>query len=145
MWSQSGEPGRTWIGRVPHKGDLLDNLQEFARKEKIECARVEVIGAVEKAVISYYHQQEQKYQDLELNQNLEIVSCQGNISLRDNSPAAHVHIALGNPDGELRGGHLQKGTIVFAAEFIIQEIKGPRLHRVFETQTGLPLWRQDLD
>lgn len=55
MWSQKGGRGRIWIGRIPFRGDLLESIQGFSAEEKINCAKVEVIGAVEKAVISYYH------------------------------------------------------------------------------------------
>lgn len=45
MWSQVGEKGRTWIGRIPFRGDLLESIQEFAVKENINCARVAVTRA----------------------------------------------------------------------------------------------------
>ncbi len=143
MWYQKGEKGRTLIGRVPFKRDLLESVQEFAAKQKIKCARVEIIGAVEKAVISYYNQDKRVYEDREFNEHLEIVSCLGNLSLRDSKPAVHLHITLGDSEGQLKGGHLQKGTIVFAGEFVIEEILGPELHRGHDPDTDLPLWQKN--
>ncbi len=142
MWHQKGERGRVWVGRLPHRGDLLESILEHARREGIHCARVEVIGAVEKAVISFYRQEERKYQDMELDEALEIVSCCGNLSLREGSPVAHLHIALADGKGDMKGGHLQKGTVVFAGEFVIEEISGPELHRGYDADTGLPLWKK---
>ncbi len=142
MWYQRGEKGRTLIGRVPFRGDLLESVQQFAVNEKIECARVEIIGAVEKAVISYYNQDKRVYEDREFNEHLEIVGCMGNISLRNGEPAAHLHITLGDSEGGLKGGHLQKGTVVFAGEFVIEEILGPELYREHDPETDLPLWRK---
>jgi len=143
MWSQVGEKGRTWIGRIPFRGDLLENIQEFAAKENINCARVEVIGAVEKAVISYFNQDQRVYEDRELNEHLEIINCLGNLSIREGKPAAHLHINLGDSEGNVKGGHLQKGTVVFAGEFVIEEILGPKLVRDYDPETDLPLWRKD--
>lgn len=143
MWSNNGERGRTWIGRVPFRADLLESLQDFAEAEKISCARVEVIGAVEKAVIGYYRQDERVYEDREFDQHLEIICCLGNLSMRDGKPAAHLHITLGDREGNLKGGHLQKGTRVFAGEFVIEEISGPELHREHDPETDLPLWRMN--
>ncbi|MFO7952926.1 MAG: DNA-binding protein [Bacillota bacterium] len=143
MWYQKGEKGRTYIGRIPFRGDLLENIQEFAAREKISCARVEAIGAVEKAVISYYNQDKRVYEDRHFDEHLEIMGCLGNLSLRDGKPAAHLHITLGDSEGSLKGGHLQKGTVVFAGEFVIEEIVGPELHREYDPDTGLPLWKKD--
>ncbi len=143
MWSQKGERGRIWIGRIPFHGDLLESIQEFAADEKINCAKVEVIGAVERAVISYYDQGKRVYEDRELNEHLEILSCLGNLSMRDGKPAAHLHINLGDSKGNVKGGHLQKGTVIFAGEFVIEEILGPKLERAYDSETDLPLWRKD--
>lgn len=143
MWSKKGEKGRVWIGRAPFRADLLESVQVFAAKENIKCARVEVIGAVEKAVIGYYNQDKRVYEEIEFNEHLEILSCLGNLSLRDGEPAAHLHVTLGDRQGNLKGGHLQKGTVVFAGEFVIEEIIGPELFREHDQETDLPLWRKD--
>ncbi len=143
MWSQTGKRGRIWIGRTPFRGDLLESIQKFAVEENINCARVEVIGAVEKAVISYFNQDKKVYEDRELNEHLEIISCLGNLSIRDGKPAAHLHINLGDREGNVKGGHLQKGTIVFVGEFVIEEIVGPKLVREYDPETNLPLWKKD--
>ncbi len=142
MWARQAEPGRLWIGRLDFRSDLLSSIEEFAAREKIEAGRVEAIGAVEKAVVGYYHQQKREYLSIEINENLEILSCLGNLSLRDGQPAAHLHILLGDRRGSAKGGHLQRGTLVFAGEFVIQELKGPELVRGFDGETGLPLWEK---
>ena len=43
----------------------------------------------------------------------------------------------------MKGGHLQKGTVVFAGEFVIEEILGPKLQREHDSETDLPLWRKN--
>ncbi len=137
---QKGETARVFMGRLPFRGDLLESVEELAREANVTCGRVEIIGAVEQAVVSYYHQEEQKYQDLHYDQHLEILSCVGNISLKDGEPKAHLHITLADSQGQTWGGHLQKGTVIFAGEIVLQEIQGPELHRGFDKNTGLPLW-----
>ena len=43
------------------------------------------------------------------------------------------------------GGHLADGTIVFAAEFVIQELKAEQsLNRLMDEETGLFLWPKKL-
>jgi len=119
------------------------NLLNIAAAAAVAVLSGVEAGAVERAVISYYNQDKRVYQDIEFDQHLEIVSCLGNLSLRDGVPAAHLHVTFGDSKGHLIGGHLQKGTVVFAGEFVIEEIVGPDLHREHDSETDLPLWRKN--
>ncbi len=44
------------------------------------------------------------------------------------------------PQRHCYGGHLMPGTIIFAAEYWIQELTGEAIHREDDPQTGLMLW-----
>lgn len=142
MWFKGGEAGRCWVGRLPFRGDLLLSIEDFARRENIRAARVEVIGAVERAVVAFYDQQAREYITLKFEESLEILSCIGNLSMREGKPRAHMHITFGSREEQLKGGHLREGTVVFAGEFFVQEIIGPELVREHDEDTGLPLWNK---
>jgi predicted DNA-binding protein with PD1-like motif len=45
---------------------------------------------------------------------LEIVSCVGNVSLKEDAPFVHAHITLSDKEGRTYGGHLMPGTTVGA-------------------------------
>ena len=135
------QKGRKWLGRLPFESDLLETLEKFAAEQQIKVGRVEVIGAVKKAVIGFYHQEKKEYCTLELNEAMEILNCTGNLSQRDGLPKAHLHITLSDHQGRSFGGHLMPGTVVFAGEAYIDEFLGPELHREFDEQTGLMLWK----
>ncbi|HNV23772.1 MAG TPA: DUF296 domain-containing protein, partial [Candidatus Omnitrophota bacterium] len=88
-----------------------------------------------------YKQQEQQYVEcVSLEKKLEIVSCLGNISLKENKPFVHAHITLADLKGQCYGGHLMPGTIIFAAEYYIKELTGLELQRGLDQETGLSLW-----
>ncbi len=142
MWVQEARPGRRWIGRLPFRGDLLETLESFAAEKQVQVGWVNAIGALEKAVVGFYDQRSRQYSRLEFSQELEIISCMGNISLREGRAVAHLHIALGDSRGKMLGGHLLPGTVIFAGEFSLQELLGPRLNRTFDEETGLPLWEK---
>lgn len=136
---------KTYIGRIPYDSDLLEQVNGFCLDNNIKCGSASIIGAVKQAKIGYYPQDKYIYQVLEgenLKRGLEIVSCTGNISIKDSKPFAHLHIVLSDAEGKTYGGHLMPGTIVYASEFIIQELKGPDLVRGFDEITKLPLWDQ---
>ena len=135
------KPGRTFIGRFESGDDLLSSLTNFCVKNNIGLGTFNVIGAVKQARLGYYNQEQQKYAGcVELNQKLEIASCMGNISLKDKKPMVHAHIVLADFEGKAFGGHLMPETMIFAAEFHIQEYLGAELHRGKDKVTGLPLW-----
>ncbi len=133
--------GRKLMARLFKGEDLLLALEKLCREQDIELGEVRAIGAVSKARVGYYHQAEQKYEFLELNRPLEIVSLVGNISLKDGRPMVHAHIVLADGKGAASGGHLAEGTIIFACEAVIQEyLAAEPLVRRLDKDTGLFLW-----
>ncbi len=135
------EPGRLLMGRLPKGYDLLAELTRICQDNRITLGEVRAIGAVERAKIGYYDMQSREYQWLELDQELEILSLVGNVSLKDGEVFVHAHITLGDDKGRAFGGHLAEGTKVFACEYAIQEYKSStRLQRLWDEPTGLYLW-----
>jgi hypothetical protein len=98
---------------------------------------------VKKARLGYYNQKEREYHFYELDQTLEITNLVGNVSIKDGVPIVHAHVTFSDKDGHAYGGHLAPGTIVFACEIVIQVLDGPKFERVFDQETGLPLWNMN--
>jgi predicted DNA-binding protein with PD1-like motif len=134
-------PGRKFMGRLTKGDDLLAALNAVCRAQSITLGEVQAIGAVSRARFGYYDQRERKYEFLELNESLEILSLVGNISLKDGEPMVHAHVTLADEQGRAFGGHLAEGTQVFACEFALQEYMSFRtFHRNLDDATGLFLW-----
>lgn len=136
-------PGRTFIGRLAKGDDLLVALSDVCLKKGIRLGTVRAIGAVARARVGYYDQRRREYAYLDLDGPHELISLEGNVSLKDGKPFIHAHVALMAADGRLVGGHLATGTEVFACEFILQELLAGRLERftrVYDGETGLYLW-----
>ena len=133
-------PGRILLGRVLYDEDLVEAVQRFCHENNVALGLVSAVGAVKSATVGYYDQSAKRYPNLLFDEPAEIVSCVGNISIRDGRPMLHAHIALSSPTGEMRAGHLLPGTMVFACEISIQELVGPPLERGHDDVTGLPLW-----
>lgn len=136
------EVENVYMGRLSHGSDLIESLIEIVKEKEIEAGKVTVIGAVKEATISFYDQKEEEYNDKQFTDELEIVNCSGNISLKDGEPIIHAHISFGDEEGNLFGGHLAEGTTVFAGEYIIEEYTGEAFVRGYDEITGLPLWQE---
>ena len=133
------KPGRHFLLRLPGGCDILGFLTEFCAVKKVRCAAVSLIGATYEATIGYYDQVKHAYARTTYRQEMEIVSCTGNVSLKDGKPFLHLHAVLGDTELRCFGGHLFPGSKVFAAEAHVQELKGARA-RVPDPATGLALW-----
>ncbi|MBI5603163.1 MAG: DUF296 domain-containing protein [Deltaproteobacteria bacterium] len=127
--------------RLPYQEDLLPVLQEFCIRHHIVAGSLSVIGAVSQGAFACYDQVKRSYQTIQLNEELEIVSCQGNISILNEKPFVHAHILFSRIDGQVLGGHLVEGTILFAGELTLQEWIGPQRIRERDLKTGLNLWK----
>ena len=128
------------MGKLSCGCDLLQELTDVCVKGNVRLGRVEAIGAVRKARIGFYNQENRKYQFSSIDCPLEIAQLTGNVSLKDGKPFVHAHITLVDEKGKSYGGHLAPGTIVFACEFVIESFDGPGFERVPDAETGLPLW-----
>jgi hypothetical protein len=132
---------RIFMGRLPYGKNLLLAIQEFCEHQEIALGILSVIGALKRAELGFYQQEKKEYSKLIYDQELEIVSCTGNISVRDGKPMVHAHICLADSAGNSFGGHLLQGSIIFAAELVITELSGELLVRGYDELTGLPLWQ----
>ena len=133
--------GRIFIGRLPFEGDLLSSLTTVCLNENVQFGWLSVIGAVSSGVLGYYRQDEREYMEcFNLEKGLEIVSCTGNVSLRDGEVFVHAHATLSDEQGRCFGGHLMPGTKIFVAEYHIIELPGEPLGREFDAETGLAMW-----
>lgn len=134
---------RVYITRLPFGGDLLEEITRFCMEKNVTLGKVQGIGAVQNARLGFYHQSKREYQFFDLQQNLEITSLLGNISLKDGEPIVHAHVNLSDEIGKTYGGHLAPGTKLFACEVIIEAFEsdeGKLLNRGYDQETGLPLW-----
>ena len=102
------QPGRCFMGRLAKGEDLLAALERLCQEHGITLGEVRALGAVSRARVGFYNQEERKYYFLNFDQPLEILSLTGNVSMRDGKPMVHAHVtsASGWPG---RGGAPGRG------------------------------------
>lgn len=59
----------------------------------------------------------------------ELLSIQGNVSVKEGEPFVHCHVVLGHEDGSVEGGHLMDGTVNETNEIVVRELLGVRMGR----------------
>ncbi len=133
--------GRRFMGRLPHGQDLIKSIEAFCGETAVAMATFSAIGAVTSVTMGAYDQKQQVYVTYTKEAPLEIVSCTGNISLKNGNPVVHAHILLADMHGKTIGGHLFSETIIYAGEIDLLELVGKPLERAYDTTTGLMLWK----
>jgi predicted DNA-binding protein with PD1-like motif len=126
--------------RLAYGCDLVSEVRDFAVENKIDSGFFTVIGAVQSAVLGFYKQAERKYVEEKFEEPLEVVSCIGNVALKEGETFVHAHACLSREDKTTVGGHLVSAR-VFAGEVYFFAFKD-KLNRKFDETTGL--WLADL-
>ncbi len=133
--------GRRVVARLPHGGDLLEEIAAVADAHGMQAAELRAIGALQTARLAFYDQATHEYGEFPVDAPVELVGLLGNVSRRDGATAVHAHATLAAHDGACIGGHVAPGCVIFACELILQELVGESLERAYDEVTGLPLWR----
>lgn len=129
-----------YVFRLKEGADLLGEILRIAGEEGIGSGIIMAIGRLSGARFGFYLGAEEGYKVEEVEVPIELLSCVGNISLKDGAPAVHAHLVLGDEEGQIYGGHLMEGCVVSpTVELHILKIGGLSLTRHFDAKTGLTL------
>jgi len=144
MFFKKGKQDKVFVGKLTYGADILDELSVFCVDNSINSGWINLIGAVKCYNIGFYDQNSKEYKEIKSPENeagFEIASCSGNISIKENKPFVHLHAVFTDKDGKAFGGHVMKGTKIFAAEFMLTSFEGKDFVRSHDEETGLFLWK----
>ena len=125
--------------RVDRGEEVLEKITEVALKENITLASVQAIGATDKFTVGLYSVSEKKYSSKTYEGEFEIVSLLGNITRKDDKPYIHLHIACGDENNHVFGGHLNYCRISATFECVITLSDG-KITRKVDEKTGLTVF-----
>ena len=120
--SRPGET-RVWIAVLEEGEEARQSLLEIAARENIQNASFVALGAFARATIAYFDWQRKKYQDIPIDEQVEVITLVGDLVPDEKGKASlHAHTVLGRSDGSTRGGHLQDGHVRPTLEITITEM-----------------------
>ncbi len=141
MKYQVGKVGRVVAARFEGGEDILENIEEIARREQIRCAVFNVIGGVKKGRIVVGPEDETlppKPVWRDIGESTEVVGV-GTIFWHDGEPKIHLHGAFGKRD-TVKVGCLRGSSETFLVlEVIIIELDGLTAVRALDEKTGMVL------
>ncbi|MGD1908078.1 MAG: PPC domain-containing DNA-binding protein [Leptolyngbyaceae cyanobacterium] len=110
--------------------DLKQALLNYCRGHSVDAACIlSGIGSLRRGMIRFANQPEGTL----LEEKLEIISLAGTVSQQ----GAHLHIAVSDQQGQVIGGHLMEGSLIYTtAEIMIGVIPYLIFKREFDPITG---------
>ncbi len=117
---------------------VINELTVFAGKRNITSASISGIGALRDFELGYYYLDRKEYGRRKFTEIAELISCSGNLAIREGNPFAHLHALLGKDDFSVIGGHLFEGTVAVTAEFVLTPFP-EQMQRDYDERTGLYL------
>jgi uncharacterized protein len=130
--------GDDWQVRLESGDALHDSLVRLAAREGIGFAAFSGLGAVRSASVAYYNVETRAYETLDVEEQLEVTSLVGNVSIRDGQPFVHAHANLGRRDLSVFGGHLMAAVAHSTLEIWVTT-QADRVERLPDEETGLAL------
>ena len=103
--------GDRYIVRLESGEPVIETLTEFLLSERIEFANLSAAGAVRSVRLGYWNADTRAYEYRDLDEQLEVVSFQGNSSLKDGQPFLHLHGVFGRRDFSVVGGHIKEARV----------------------------------
>ena len=117
--------------------EFMSELRAYAEKHQIRAARFTGIGAFQSATLAYFDWQTKQYNELPVDEQVEVLVLTGDIAIKDGKPEPHVHVVIGRRDGSTRGGHLNRAIVRPTLELMLEQ--GGALERRFDPASGLAL------
>lgn len=120
--------------------EVVAGLEAFARENDLSGSQLTAIGAFRRATLAYWHWDSKEYEEIPVEEQVEVVSLTGNIARAPDGEGrkVHVHCVLGRRDGSAMAGHLLEAEVRPTLELMLAE-QPEHLQRREDEETGLPL------
>jgi uncharacterized protein len=124
---------------VLDKGDeVTSSLLTFAKDNKLSASHFTAIGAFDSVTLGFFERDRKDYKRIRIEEQVEVLSLAGDITLEDDRPKVHAHVVVGKSDGSAHGGHLLEARVWPTLEVIVVESPS-HLERKMDEETGLAL------
>ena len=131
--------GNTYVVRLDLNEEIVEKLKELCGKEQIRLGRVEAIGAANQAAIGVYDLEKREYHSEKIDEFMEILSLNGNITTMDGKPYIHLHAALADQRHVVHGGHVLEMRVGATCEMFVTAFDG-EVGRRKDEGLGINLW-----
>src|SRR5260370_24719232 len=99
----SQPPGPAVWALVLERGDeAIAGLTAFAREKGLAGSQLTAIGAFSDVTLGYFERNLHEYRRIRLEEQVEVLSLNGDIALENGQPKVHAHVVIGRGDATVR-------------------------------------------
>lgn len=136
-----GSIGRIFLLKFEDDDIVLDELNKFARHEKLKAATFIFLGALKKGHVVTGPKKPvippepnwTKFKD-----GWEVMGI-GTIFTNKKGPQIHIHVSMGKKDKVITGCVRKDSKVFLVVEAVVFELKGVKATKAIDPQTGLNL------
>jgi predicted DNA-binding protein with PD1-like motif len=118
--------------------EVMAGLKKLAAEEHLAASHFTAIGAFKEVTLGYFDWQKKDYIKIPVQEQVEVLSLLGDVTLNEGKPNIHAHVVLGKRDGSTTGGHRIEARVRPTLEVILTE-SPKHLTRRFDKESGLAL------
>jgi predicted DNA-binding protein with PD1-like motif len=140
QWRVLNEHGglRTIVLVLATDDEAMATLTSFAKAQRLRAAQFTAIGACSRVVIAWFDWTTKQYRKIAIDEQVEVLSLAGDVTLDDETPKVHGHMVVGKSDATAHGGHLVEAHVRPTLEIVLTETPA-YLRRRFDPASGLAL------
>ncbi len=131
--------GNDIVVRIDKGEEIIKEMLDVCKKENVQLANVNALGATGEFEIGLFHTDIKKYESKKYKGDFEIVSFTGSITTKEGSLYNHIHMSAANEKNEVIGGHLNYAIVSATCEMFIHVIEG-KIERKIDENIGLNLF-----
>lgn len=128
--------GEKIVARLEVGDEIMESLRKISERENIRAAQVTGLGAVDRVDLAFYKLAVKEYSHQVFEEEFELLSMVGNLTINEGKFHPHIHVVLGKDDFTTLGGHLNSANVSVTVEIIINVIDG-EITRLYNDQVGL--------
>ena len=129
---------RTFAIVLDSGDEAMAAIASFAAARHLRTSQFTAIGAFSRVVVGYFDWDTKKYRKTPINEQVEVLSLLGDITLENGKPKVHAHVVVSKADATAHGGHFIEGHVRPTLEIVLTETPA-HLQRRFDSETGLTL------
>lgn len=113
------ESGNTVLVVLEIGEDINAALETLAAQYNNRFATISGIGACDYVELNFYDVHNKKYDMKVLDEDVELISLMGNLTLKEGKPFAHIHGTFGDSNYQTWSGHVSKAIVSVTAEITV--------------------------
>ena len=134
---------RTFAVILASGDEVMMTLTEFAAERQLKATQLTAIGAFSRVVVAYFDWETKDYRNVLIDEQVEVLSRVGDITIDANTPKVHAHVVVGKADATAHGGHLVKAHVRPTLEIVLMEM--PRHLTALRSRIGAQPDRSSID